>query len=131
MAQGQRLNPAARDAAVRRIAVITTGVVTLGLAGTVGLGVAIAAGIPEKDTSSDNAAYEEVVVEQAEPAPATVETDENGLEVVPAAPKQPATTATATAPATKETPVQKAPAQQQAPKPRVTTKAPQTQSGGS
>jgi hypothetical protein len=44
----QRLNPAARDAALSRITLITTGVVALGLAGTVGLGVAIAAETPTK-----------------------------------------------------------------------------------
>lgn len=119
MAQGQRLDPAARDAAVRRIAVITTGVVTLGLAGTVGLGVAIAAGIPEKDTvdTTGATAYEEVAGEQ-EPAPATVPT---GSTDAPA-PTQQGKPATAPTQQKKPTP---------APKPRTTTKAPQTQSGGS
>ncbi|TCO53659.1 hypothetical protein [Actinocrispum wychmicini] len=39
----QRLSPAARDAAVNRVRMITAGIVVLGVAGTVGLGMAIAA----------------------------------------------------------------------------------------
>jgi hypothetical protein len=46
----QRLNAAARDAAISRIRLITAGVVALGLAGTAGLGVAIASAIPVKTT---------------------------------------------------------------------------------
>ncbi|MBP2325785.1 hypothetical protein JOF56_006170 [Kibdelosporangium banguiense] len=120
MAQGQRLNPAARDAAVRRITLITTGVVALGLTGTVGLGVAIASGIPAKPDTSSNAAFEGVAVEDQTvpttqaPAPAGTGADA-GVAVVPTQ---------------KSTPTQKkqpAPA----PKPRPTAKAPQTQSGGS
>jgi hypothetical protein len=48
----QRLNPAARDAAVRRVVLMTTGVVAFGVLGTVGLGVAIAAGTPDKPATS-------------------------------------------------------------------------------
>jgi hypothetical protein len=48
----QRLNPAARDAAVRRVALITAGVVAFGVLGTVGLGAAIAAGTPDKPATT-------------------------------------------------------------------------------
>jgi hypothetical protein len=48
----QRLHPDARDAAVSRIAVITTGVVALGVAGTVGLGMVIAATAPSPKTAN-------------------------------------------------------------------------------
>ncbi|MET0233369.1 MAG: hypothetical protein ABW224_01890 [Kibdelosporangium sp.] len=123
MAQGQRLNPAARDAAVRRITLLTTGVVALGLTGTVGLGAAIAAGIPVKADTSANAAYEEEVVVEDAPVATTEQ-----------APPKPAGTGTAVGAGktatTPTTPTQKKPVAP-APKPRVTTKAPQTQSGGS
>lgn len=49
---GQRLSPAARDAAVKRVWMITAGVVVLGVAGTVGLGTAIAAQTPAKQTTA-------------------------------------------------------------------------------
>ncbi|GAB3885414.1 hypothetical protein GCM10029964_048040 [Kibdelosporangium lantanae] len=48
----QRLNAAARDAAVRRVKIITTGVVAVGVLGTLGLGVAIAAGTPDKPATT-------------------------------------------------------------------------------
>lgn len=126
MAQGQRLNPAARDAAVRRISLITTGVVALGLSGTIGLGVAIASGIPVKEDTSSDVAYEEEVVVEDEAVPTEVP-------VAPAPAGKAATGGGATTPTAKvPTPTQKKPATQApAPKPKVTTKAPQTQSGGS
>lgn len=113
----QRLNPAARDAAVRRITMITTGVVALGLAGTVGLGVTIASATPVKNKSKPAGAV---------PAPqGKVTAPQQDQNKVPNAPTGTAPKGTTQAPQKQAKPV--APA----PKPQPTTQAPETSSGGS
>jgi|SRR5687767_9840200 hypothetical protein len=120
----QRLNPAARDAAVRRITMITTGVVGLGLAGTVGLGVTIASATPVKNKTKPATAV---------PAPqGKVTAPQQGQNKV-AVPNAPTGTApTGTAPkGTPQAPQKQAKPAAPAPKPQPTTQAPETSSGGS
>lgn len=89
----QRLHPVARDAAVRRIAMITTGVVAASLAGTVGLGAAIAAATPTP-SKSNKTDYGEADKNQPAPAPVPgqavppVQVDPQGQPVQPAPPAQ-------------------------------------------
>jgi outer membrane biosynthesis protein TonB len=117
----QRLNAAARDAALNRISLITAGVVALGLAGTVSLGVAVASATPDKTSKP---------VTNAAPLPE----DETGsydvttpdVATVPAVPPKGQAAPKNPAPKT-EAPKTKAPA----PKPKPTTQPPVTSSGGS
>jgi hypothetical protein len=115
----QRLDPAARDAAVNRVNLITAGVVVLGLAGTVGLGITIASMVPVKPTT-------EYVQPAAVEAPA-VEPDQSPAQAqAPGQAQLPAQTKPQTKPKAQGgvTPKPKA-----APKP--TKQAPVTTSGGS
>lgn len=90
----QRLHPVARDAAVRRIAMITTGVVAASLAGTVGLGAAIAAATPtpSKGNKTDYGEADKNQPPPAQPPPGQaaprVQVDPQGQPVQPAPPAQ-------------------------------------------
>nr|WP_042192129.1 hypothetical protein [Kibdelosporangium sp. MJ126-NF4]CEL20506.1 hypothetical protein [Kibdelosporangium sp. MJ126-NF4]CTQ97730.1 hypothetical protein [Kibdelosporangium sp. MJ126-NF4] len=122
----QRLDPAARDAAVGRVRMITTGIVALGLAGTVGLGFGISEMV--KAEKAQQAAGASAQVEPPAEAPDTipqgqapqVPPGEVADEPYPGAgtqtPQQPTTTK---------------PKPKPAPKPKPTTKPPATSSGGS
>ncbi len=116
----QRLSAAARDAALTRISLITAGVVALGLAGTVGLGVAVASETPDKSSNpapeaevtapqEQSSGYGDLGAKNVTPDVATVPATPKGQAApkVPAAPKAPA------------------------PKPKATPKPPVTSSGGS
>lgn len=92
----QRLHPVARDAAVRRIAMITTGVVVASLAGTVGLGAAIAAATPAPSKSNKTDYGEADKNQPAAPAPPVLPGQpvpppvQPGQQVQPEQPVQPA-----------------------------------------
>ncbi|MBE1469776.1 hypothetical protein H4W33_008850 [Kibdelosporangium phytohabitans] len=114
----QRLNPAARDAAASRVTFITTGVVSLGLAGTIGLGYGIADMVKaEKAVKAQQAGQVRDTAPVPEPEPDTIPQGQ-----VP--PKQ---TGRQSYPGT--TPGRQTP--KPAPKPKPTTKPPATSSGGS
>ncbi|MET0132167.1 MAG: hypothetical protein ABW215_01090 [Kibdelosporangium sp.] len=128
----QRLNPAARDAAVSRTGIMTAGVVLLGLAGTVGLGVSVAAATPVKTKKAPvTAGYDQTV-----PAP-------QGKVAVPPkqapqnqapqnqVPEQPKTGGTAPRATTPKATAPKATTPKPAPRPQPTQQAPDTSSGGS
>lgn len=117
----QRLDPAARDAAVNRVNLITAGVVVLGLAGTVGLGITIASMVPVKPTTGN-------IQPAAVEAPA-VEPDQSPAQAQ--APGQAQLPAPQTKPKTTKPKAQGGvtPKPQAAPKP--TKQAPVTTSGGS
>ncbi|ONI89830.1 hypothetical protein ALI144C_03800 [Actinosynnema sp. ALI-1.44] len=110
----QRLNAAARDAAASRVTLITTGVVSLSLAGTIGLGYGIA----------DMVKAEKAKAQQAAEAPDPQQDTGSQQGTVPQGQVPPKQTGQPSYPGTqgKQTPK---------PKPKPTTKPPVTSSGGS
>jgi hypothetical protein len=120
----QRLNAAARDAALNRISLVTAGVVALGLAGTVGLGVAVASATPVKTSKPVTNAEAPAPLPDAQTGPYDVTTPD--VATVPAVPPKGQAAPKNQAPQ-KQAPKAKAPA----PKPKPTTQPPVTSSGGS
>ncbi|CAM3293574.1 hypothetical protein KIPE111705_00180 [Kibdelosporangium persicum] len=126
----QRLNPAARDSAVGRVRMITTGVVALGLAGTMGLGFTIAEQVKADKAAKAQAQVTEDTTEvaQEEQLPqdqvpqAQVPQEQVPQEQVPQGQATPRQT-----PRKQATPGTTTPA----PKPKPTPKPPVTSSGGS